>query len=153
MVDDILQLNCNGEIRFRLRDVTAKLTVIWGLEAEPGGGDLWLQRVRGSRAVLTIRQSPQTGGRTELSVAPADGAAREALLAWCAGRGIGTEAGEDGLRLLIPEQLRSTHEMHFASVRDDFLKYMDAGEAPLEMRQNLVAKYLLLAAAAVCRDA
>ena len=145
---DVLHLNCNGEFRCRLRGVAAKITVIWDLEAEPGGGDRLLQRLRGTRSVLTIRQSPQTGGRSELSVAPKDAAAERSLRAWCARRGFGAEPGEEGLKLVIPPEIRSTHEMHFASVRDEFLKSVDAGAVPEETRRNLAAKYALLAEAA-----
>ena len=62
----------------------------------------------------------------------------------------GLEVVRDGerLRLEIPTELRTTHEEHFAEVRDDFIACIDEGkEFPANMKSALKAKYSLLAAA------
>ena len=56
----------------------------------------------------------------------------------------------DRFRIEIPAGLRTTHEMHFAAVRDEFLAMVDGGAEPANSRANLLTKYATLAAA---RDA
>ncbi len=154
--DGVLALRSNGEFTYTLRGVPVRISVVWALEAEPGGGDTQRSVMRGTGAELLIEQGPATGGRAELFVVPADGdcdrlapkleqALRESRF-----QGLKAVREGDRFRIDIPAALRTTHEMHFAAVRDEFLAMVDGGAEPANSRANLLTKYATLAAA---RDA
>ena len=146
--DDVLKLYANGEFTYKLRGVPVKLSVVWALEAPEGGGDTHYSIMRGSKSDLIIEQGPQTGNKPELFIQPhGDIDAMEALLKDACE---GLEVVRDGerLRLEIPNELRTTHEEHFAAVRDDFIACIDGKKKfPSNMKSALEAKYSLLAAA------
>jgi len=151
--DNILKLYSNGEFTYKLRGIKVKLSVIWALEAPEGGGDTHYSVMRGTKADLIIEQGPQTGNRPELFVKPHGDIAEAEKLLKAALEKIGRpeldlvrEGGR--LRLEIPAALRSTHEEHFAAVRNDFIACLDGRkEFPANLRSALNAKYSLLAAA------
>ena len=146
--DDVLKLHSNGEFTYKLRGVPVKLSVIWALEAPEGGGDTHYSIMRGSKSDLIIEQGPQTGNKPELFIKPHDDIdGVEALLKQKCGE---LEVVRDGerLRLEIPAELRTSHEEHFAAVRDDFIACINGEkEFPSNMKSALEAKYSLLAAA------
>lgn len=155
--DGGLAVRSNGEFTYRFRGLPVRLKVVWDLEAEPGGGDTHYSIMRGTGASLVIEQGPPTGGRPELFVVPAEGADFDAFektlkAALAAGNRAGVEAKRetDRFRVVIPDALRTTHEMHFARVRDEFLRMVDGGAEPGNLRCSLYSKYATLAAA---RDA
>ncbi|MDD5598580.1 MAG: putative oxidoreductase C-terminal domain-containing protein [Victivallaceae bacterium] len=151
--NNILKLYSNGEFTYKLRGIKVKLSVIWALEAPAGGGDTHYSVMRGTKADLIIEQGPQTGNRPELFVKPHGNIAEaEKLLRMVfekqAHRGLGLMREGGRLRLEIPALSRSTHEEHFAAVRDDFIACLDGGKKfPANLRNALKAKYSLLAAA------
>ena len=58
--------------------------------------------------------------------------------------GIGLVPDGEIFRSSIPRDLRTTHEEHFAAVLEEFLMYIDDGDAPENLGSDLVAKYTLL---------
>lgn len=151
--DDVLKLYSNGEFTYKLKGVPVKLSVIWALEAPEGGGDTHYSIMRGTKSDLIIEQGPQTGNKPELFIkAHGDIDAMEALLKTAVAKQDfeGLEVVRDGekLRLEIPAELRTSHEEHFAAVRDNFIACIDGEkEFPANMKSALKAKYSLLAAA------
>ncbi len=151
--DDVLRLYSNGEFTYKLRGVAVKLSVIWALEAPEGGGDTHYSIMRGSKSDLIIEQGPQTGNKSELFIKPNGNIDEiEALLKTAvekmAREGLEVVRNDERLRLEIPTELRTTHEEHFAEVRDDFIACIDGEkEFPANMKSALKAKYSLLAAA------
>lgn len=151
--DGVLKLYSNGEFTYKLQGVKVKLAVIWALEAPAGGGDTHYSVMRGTKADLIIEQGPQTGNKPELFVKPHGNPAEtekllKAAFAGQARKGIAPVREGDFLRLEIPAVLRTTHEEHFAAVRDDFIACLDGGKKfPANLRSALKAKYSLLAAA------
>ena len=146
--DDVLKLYSNGEFTYKLRGIPVKLSVIWALEAPEGGGDTHYSIMRGSKSDLIIEQGPQTGNKLELFVQPHEDIDEiEALLKTVCEELEVVREGER-LRLEIPNELRTTHEEHFAAVRNDFIACIDGEkEFPFNMKSALEAKYSLLAAA------
>jgi predicted dehydrogenase len=146
--DDVLKLYSNGEFIYKLRGVPVKLSVIWALEAPEGGGDTHYSIMRGSKSDLIIEQGPQTGNKPELFVQPhGDIDSIEALLK-AANEGIEIVREGERLRLELPDELRTSHEEHFGSVRDDFIACINGEkDFPVNMKSALEAKYSLLAAA------
>lgn len=146
VANDILNLYCNGEFTYTVNGVKVKLAVIWNLQAPPGGGDTHRSFMVGRKSTLVIDQGPQTGGKPELYVEPKTGGEefRRALAAALPG----LQAVPEGkrYRIDIPQSQRTTHEEHFAKVRNEFLD-IPAGGEPAGVRANLLVKYKTLAAA------
>jgi predicted transcriptional regulator len=102
--------------------------------------------MRGSKSDLIIEQGPQTGNKPELFVKPhGDIDKIEALLKE---QDIEIARSGERLKIVIPDELRTTHEEHFAAVRNDFIACVDGRKKfPSNMKNALEAKYSLLAAA------
>jgi predicted dehydrogenase len=147
-----MQLFCNGEFTYTIKGMPVKLSVIWNLQAPEGGGDTHYSIMKGTKANLVIEQCPETGFKPELYVEPKgsademEGALQAALD--CQGReGVVAVREGDRFRIDIPAKYRTTHEEHFASVRDEFLEMLDSGNIPANLKSNLLSKYTTLAAA------
>jgi predicted dehydrogenase len=146
---DTLKLFSNGDFRYRIKGIPVKLSVIWALHASEGGGDTHKSVMKGAVSDLIIDQGPQTGNKPELFVQPHGNTGRfEAVLkkAVAALNYNGLSAVKDGgrFRIDIPAALRTSHEEHFAAVRDEFLEILKSGKEPANLRANLISKYSLL---------
>ena len=152
--DSVLNYYCNGELRYRIKDVPVHVRAVWNLTAPEGGGDTHRSLIKGTRADLMVRQLPERGFRVELlivprgDVGPIAAAASQCLSKW-AGRYPGLALTREGdlLRVDIPDNLRTGHEEHFCQVRDTFLRHLSGGGIPEEDRAGMAAKYTLLAEA------
>jgi predicted dehydrogenase len=151
VVGDALRFLCNAQLSYRLRGVPVRIESLWHLAIPEGGGDTHYAVVRGTRADLAIEQGPATGFVAQLRVNPVGpeaqlarrlAAALDELRDEFPGVEIDDEAGR--LHLAIPAALRTTHEMHFAEVLDEFLGFVDGAPIPRTLGPNLVAKYTLL---------
>ena len=152
--DGVLRYLCNAQIDYRLRGIPVRIVSLWNLAIPQGGGDTHHAVLRGTQADLAIDQGPDTGFLTRLSVLPRSaGKSYAKVLADAVAAlqpafpGLGAEPDGEVYRIRIPEQLRTTHEEHFAAVLEDFLGYMDRGRWPDNLGPDLVAKYTLLARA------
>ncbi|MGC9343397.1 MAG: putative oxidoreductase C-terminal domain-containing protein, partial [Bacteroidales bacterium] len=58
---DILQASSNGEMIYKLKDIYAKVSVIWNFQAPEGTGDTHYSIMRGTKADLIIRQGEDEG--------------------------------------------------------------------------------------------
>ena len=150
----VLQLACNGEIRYRLRGVPVRQRAEWGQREPDGGGDMHRTTVRGEHAVLTARTGPETGFRGELHVAPRDPGAgfdarlSERLAAWAAEMpGLAHRPSPLGREIVIPDALHTPHEAHFAMVLEEFLDLLDADGWPAVLAMRIRTRYTLLARA------
>lgn len=151
---DLLHYFCNGSFVYDLKGVPVKVTVIWNMEAPPGGGDTHESLVKGTKADLVIRQVAERNFVSELIIVPrtdkaAIAAAVEACLKTWAAKYPGLTMVDEGeaLRIDIPAPLRTTHEQHHSKCRDAFLDYLDNGNAPAETAANIRSRYTLLAEA------
>jgi len=140
----------NGEIRFAVRGIHAKVKVVWDFQAPEGGGDTHYSVMRGTLSNLVIRQGREQSYRPELYVEPAAGADKAAIGEGLAKKiaalqpdypGVGVKAEGDGWRLLIPDALRIGHEAHFRQVTERYLKYLVDGRLPAWERPNMITKY------------
>ena len=139
----------NNSVTLALRGVHVKLTTRWEFESAPGGGDTHDAIAHGMRSTIAIRQQP--GHRPELFVAAVDAAdhtdvARD-LTAKCADlapdfKGLALEDRGTEIRLIIPDDLRSGHESHFAAVMDEYSRYFQTPRVPT-WSSNLLAKYFI----------
>lgn len=150
----VLQLACNGEIRYRLRGVPVRQRAEWGQREPEGGGDGHRTTVRGERAAVIARRGPETGFRAEVHVAPRDpgpgfeARLSETLAAWEADMpGLSHRPSSLGREIVIPAALHTPHEAHFPMVLDDLLDLLDAGDRPAALAARIRARYTLLARA------
>ena len=146
---DTLKLFSNGEFSYNIKGIPVKLSVIWALQAPEGGGDTHKSVMKGKVSDLIIDQGPQTGNKPELFVQPHGNIGQfETVLkrAVAALNYNGLSVVKDGsrFRIDIPAALRTSHEEHFAAVRDEFLEILAGGKEPANLRANLISKYSLL---------
>ena len=150
----VLQLACNGEIRYRLRGAPVRQRAEWGQREPEGGGDAHRTTVRGERAAVIARRGPETGFRAEVHVAPRDpgpgfeARLSEKLAAWEADMpGLSHRPSSLGREIIIPAAHHTPHEAHFPMVLDGFLDLLDAGSWPAALAARIRARYTLLARA------
>lgn len=141
----------NNSVSLALRGVHAKLSTVWDFEAPPGGGDTHNAIAHGTKATVAIRQ-PQ-GQRPEVFVAAADPAGHaetlnilrikcDELQSRVPGLAVDDLASE--ARIVIPDDLRTGHESHFAAVMDEYVRYFNTPRAvPPWERPNALAKYFI----------
>lgn len=131
------------------RGVHVRLTTLW--EYESAGGDTHAATARGTRAAVTVRQSP--GGPPEVFVSATAAAGHAELVekvrdkfeVW-PHRFAGVEVEDRGIeaRVTIPADLRTGHEDHFAAVLAEFVRYFNAPRAvPDWERPNALARYFI----------
>ncbi len=150
--DGVLHLYSNGEFTYKVKGLKVRLVVIWNLQAEPGGGDTHRSYMIGNKSTLVIDQGPQTGNKPELFVEPAGdadafGPILEKAVADLNMPGLKVIREGKRFRIDIPGGLRTTHEEHFAKVRNEFLEMLASGVEPANLRGNLLAKYKTLSTA------
>lgn len=148
----VLHYLCNAKITYTLRGVPVEIDSIWDLAIPQGGGDTHYSILRGNFADLVVDQGPETGFLTRLRVVPTrktathEKALREALDGMegiCPGVGLSDD--ENGYLITIPAAMHQGHEARFAQVLDQFLGYVEGGEWPRRVSEELIAKYTLLA--------
>lgn len=154
--DGNLVVFSNGEIVYRLKNIHAKVSVLWNFQAPEGGGDTHFSIMRGSKADLIIRQGKEENYRPELYVRPNANAltaefekALQAAIEKLASEypGLALERGNSEWRVLVPDKYRVGHEAHFAQVMEKFLGYLQAGKLPDWEVPNMIAKYYTTTAA------
>jgi predicted dehydrogenase len=148
--DGVLQAPANGEFTYTLKGVHAKVSVTWEFEAPPGAGDTHFSVMRGTKALLTIKQGAEQGYKPVLYVERAPGipaaehekALRTAIVAvaktW---PGVDLKAEGDHFVVTVPEKYHNGHEAHFTQVTENFLKYLREGKLPGWEVPNMLTKY------------
>lgn len=152
--DGNLEVYSNGEFTYRLRDVHARISVIWNFEAPPGAGDTHFSTMRGSKAALTIRQGEAEQYRPVLYITKAgDVSASDheksvrtaiaSLQSTYPGIGVrrAAEAENADWVVTVPERYNVGHEAHFAQVTENFLRYLRSGTLPEWEVPNMLTKY------------
>jgi predicted dehydrogenase len=148
--DGVLQVYANGDFTYRLRNVHAKVSVIWNFEAPPGTGDTHYSIMRGTKSNLVIRQGKEQGFKPVLYIEPADQTDPDALES-----AVDAEIGElhdyfpeiKAIRedrhmvISIPEKYSVGHEAHFGQVTEDFLYHLQRGRLPDWEVPNMLTKY------------
>lgn len=148
--DGVLQVAANGEFTYRLRDVHARVSVVWDFEAPPGAGDTHFSMMRGTRANLVIRQGAAQRFKPMLYVEKSpseDDATHEAALRSAIAAvqsrhpGIGLRREEGVWVVTVPASYEVGHETHFAQVTENFLRYLREGRLPDWEVPNMITKY------------
>jgi predicted dehydrogenase len=150
--ESVLNVFANGEIRYTVKGVHAKVSVEWHYEAPEGTGDTHRSVMRGTKAHLSVRQGEEEGYRPTLYVEPApraDSAAVEAALRDAMATvvneypGVAVASAPKGWSVTIPDEYKVGHEAHFAQVTEAYFRHLVAGELPPEEVPNTLAKYFI----------
>ena len=148
--NDVLNVYSNGEFTYRLRDVHARVSVIWNFEAPAGGGDTHFSMMRGTRANLVIRQGAEQKFAPVLyvdrlpSVSASDHeAALNAAVTKLQGTypGIGVAREGETWAVTVPARYAVGHEAHFGQVTENYLAYLRDGKMPAWEVPNMLTKY------------
>ena len=148
--DDLLHVYANGEINYTLKDVHAKVIVIWNYMAPEGGGDTHYSIMRGSNANLIIRQGAEQNYVPALFIEPSaniDSEAFEKTLTDNLNKlqskypGVDIKKLEKGWEVVVPQKYHVGHEAHFGQVTERFLQYLVDGKLPEWEVPNMITKY------------
>ncbi len=146
-----LNVSANGDVIYTIRGVHAKVTARWDFGPAPGGGkDTHYSKLRGTRAVLTVKQGEAQHWEPTLYVqnssntpaAEFETALRRAVSKLCATwPGVDIKAGAGEWEIEIPPKYSVGHEAHFAQVTENFLRYVGDGRLPDWEVPGMLAKY------------
>ncbi len=148
-----LEVYCNGEFIYKLRGVTAKVSVIWNFQSPEGAEDTHFSIMRGTRANLVIRQGKEQNYKPTLYVEKktdaSDAEFEKTLLASLSKLqgiypGVTAKKIAGAWEIIVPDKFKIGHEAHFAQVMDDYLKYLAAGKLPDWEVPNMITKYYTL---------
>jgi predicted dehydrogenase len=148
--EETLKVYSNGEIVYKIKDVFAKVSVIWKYQAPEGTGDTHYSIMKGSNCDLIIRQGEEEGYKPILYVASkGDTATFGNALRMVVDTdlqkkypGITLDKISDSeWRVNIPDEYKVGHEAHFSQVTERFLEYLENGNMPAWEVPNMLAKY------------
>jgi len=146
--DTILKVFSNGEIHYKLKNVHAKVSVIWNYQAPEGAGDTHYSIMRGTKSNLIIKQGAEQKYKPTLYIQPLGNRSDfETILHAEVSKmqadypGIGVTLSGDLWEVTIPEKYKEGHEAHFGRVTEKFLEYLEKGNMPSWEVPNMLAKY------------
>lgn len=138
----------NNFVSYSVRGVHVQMNVRWDLE---GVSDTYVARFRGTKSSIEVRQGEPETFRPEVYVVPNTAELRGEVLAALRTKtdqlqgnfaGLKVEDLGSEFRLTIPEQLRVSHEAHFAEVTRQFFAFIENPKAlPAWEKPNMLAKY------------
>lgn len=151
--DSVAGIAANGTVDYTVKGSHIRLSALWNFEAPTGGGDTHYAIARGTRANIVIRQGKEESWKPELYVEPnvpdtAFATTLEAAVKRLSAQhpGITVEAQGKRYRILIPQELRTGHEAHFAEVLQRYLGFLKAGAVPEWEVKNMITKYYVTTA-------
>jgi predicted dehydrogenase len=145
--DTVLNIYSNGEINYKLKNVHAKVSVIWNYKAPEDAGDTHYSIMRGTKSNLIIRQGAEQQYKPTLYIESADEAtienALQANLKTIQSKYPGVELKKlsKGWEVIIPDSYKEGHEAHFGRVTEKFLEYLQNKNMPDWEVPNMIAKY------------
>lgn len=149
--DGKLAVFANGDITYTLKEIHARISVIWNFAAPPGGGDTHYSVMRGTKANLVIRQGAEQNYKPALFIEN-NGATGKEEFSKQVNEAVKTIArtykdvkasriDDNTWEINIPETYRTGHEAHFGEVTRNYLRYLVDGKLPEWEVPNMVAKY------------
>ena len=151
--DDILHVYSNGDITYKIKNVCAKVSVIWNYTFPEGGGDTHFSIMKGSKSHLIIEQGKEQGYKPVLTIKPVkdtdliafENELTEAMKIITAKYpGVTLTKKEGGSWIVeVPERYHNGHESHFGQVTENFLKYLSEGALPEWEAPNMITKYYI----------
>ncbi len=149
--DNVLHVFSNGDITYRIKDVIAKVSVIWNYTFPEGGGDTHYSIMKGSKSHLIIEQGKEQGYKPQLTIKAVKGTDLIAFekeltqaLKTVSSKypGVTITKHSEGLwKVEAPAIYHNGHEAHFGQVTENFLKYLSEGALPAWEVPNMITKY------------
>ncbi|MBX3253646.1 MAG: oxidoreductase [Chitinophagaceae bacterium] len=147
--DSILNTHANGEMNYTLRDIHVKIIARWDYKAAEGG-DSHYAVVKGSKAILEIRQTKAENFKPVLYIKPAGSTPRadfEASVQQAIVQinktypGVSVEKNNNEWKVIVPARYDVGHEAHFGQVMERYLDYLKQGKLPAWEVPGMIAKY------------
>ncbi|QNL50588.1 oxidoreductase [Olivibacter sp. SDN3] len=148
-----LGVYANGEINYTIKGVHAKVLVKWNFEAPEGTGDTHYSIMRGTKANLVIKQGAEENYKPVLYIETSRDGDRDDFNLQVAEavkalegkyKGIAVEQLKEGnYKVIIPQELTTSHEEHFAQVTENFLSYLANNKLPDWEVPNMLTKYYI----------
>jgi len=148
--DNTLHVYANGNIFYKIRNVHAKVSVIWNYTYPEGGGDTHYSIMKGSKSHLIIEQGKEQNYKPALFIkciekdADAFEKTLQTSLSDVAKKFPGVslkKIEKDKWEVIVPAEYHNGHEAHFGQVTENFLKYLKQGSLPDWEVPNMIAKY------------
>ncbi|MFC1724990.1 putative oxidoreductase C-terminal domain-containing protein [candidate division KSB1 bacterium] len=144
-----LPVYSNGEMVYTLKDIHAKVSVIWNFQAPQGTGDTHFSIMRGTKSEIIIRQGEEQKYRPELFIKILDAydSTVESFLQETVKNlsddypGLKLEKAGNEWHVVIPDKFRIGHEAHFGQVTKKYLQFLIDGKLPDWEVPNMIAKY------------
>lgn len=149
---DLLKINCNGSITYKIKGKVAKTSVIWNFQAPEGTGDTHYSIMRGTICDLIIKQGAEENYKPKLYIKIND-SQNVTMFEDNLKTAINTTINKKypGVKLIkiddsnwsldIPQEFKIGHEEHFEQVTQNFLKYLKEGNMPAWEVPNMIVKY------------
>ncbi len=144
-----LNVFANGEMVYQIKGIWAKVSVEWHYQAPPGGGDTHYSVMRGTVCDLAIRQGREENFVPTLYIDNIKGTdindfagrLKETLGSLPYDSLDLAAAGNNSLKIIIPDKYRVSHEEHFGQVASKFLLYLNEGSLPYWEVPGMITKY------------
>lgn len=152
VADGNLKVYANGEMNYKLKGKSVKVTALWDFEAPAGAGDSHYCLMRGKLCNVLIQQKKEEAykptvyieatGATDLAAFETSlkKAVEETISAKYAGLKL-TKLADKRWTVAIPAQYSVGHEAHFGQVTAQYLQYLKDGKLPDWEVPNMIAKY------------
>jgi predicted dehydrogenase len=140
---DKLNVFSNGEMVYRIKGVTCKLTVEWKSKSPDGKGDVQSTILRGTNCNLEIKDGTLmiiANEKNDLGLFA--GNLEKAIVQDLPQQGLTLEKiDKNTWKVVIPEKYIVPHETNFSQVMDQYLEYLEAWKLPDIEVQNMITKY------------
>jgi len=149
IVDEKLNVFCNGEMTYKINGKHANVSVIWNYQAPEGTGDTHYSIMRGTKSNLIIKQGEAENYKPTLYIQPTIKGPFEDLLKNAVDNEVQKSFPETSLekvsnnmwKINIPDEFKVGHEAHFGQVTENYLKYLENGKLPEWEEPNMITKY------------
>ncbi len=141
--NDKLNVFANGEMLYRIKGVTCKLTVEWRSKSLDGKGDIQSTVLRGTNCTLEVKDGDLlivANEKNDLGLFA--GNLEKAIVQDLPQQGLGIEkVNKNTWKVIIPEKYNVPHETNFSQVMDQYMEYLKAGKLPEMEVKNMITKY------------
>jgi predicted dehydrogenase len=148
--DSLLGVYANGEMNYTIKDLHARVSVVWKYEPPKGTSDTYYSILRGSKTNLVIRQEKEQQYEPVLYLESVDNISMNAWqhavekgMAQIRVKypGLALKKSKGGWQVVIPENLLVDPEQQFSLVVKTYLQYLSEGNMPEWEISAMLAKY------------
>lgn len=138
-----LNVFANGEMIYKIKGVTCKLSIEWRSKSLDGKGDSQMTIMRGTNCTLEIRNGDLlivANEKNDLGLFA--GNLEKAVVQDLSQQGLGLEKKAKNIwKVTIPEKYNVPHETNFSQVMEKYMQYLKEGKLPDWEVPNMITKY------------